>query len=35
MPPVPNCVTPDNDVSPLENFNRDSLGHDECNIHDE
>ena len=33
--PVPNCVTPDNDVSPLENFDRDALGNEECNRHDE
>ena len=34
-PPIPNCGTPDNDVSPLENFDRDSLGNEECNRHDE
>ena len=33
--PVPNCGTTDNDVSPLENFNRDSLRHEEYNRHDE
>ena len=32
---VPNCVTPNNDDLPLENFDRDSLGHEEYNRHDE
>ena len=27
--------TPDNDVSPLGNFDQDSLGNEECNRHDE
>ena len=34
-PPILNCGTPDNDVSPLENFDRHSLGNEECNKHDE
>ena len=34
-PSIPNCGTPDNDVSPLENFDQDSLGNEECNRHDE
>ena len=34
-PPIPNFVIPDNDVSPLENFDRVSLGYEECNRHDE
>ena len=34
-PSAPNCVTPDYNVSPLEHFDRDSLGNEDNNIHDE
>ena len=33
-PSAPNCVTPDYHVSPLEHFDRDSLGHEDNDRHD-
>ena len=34
-PPVPNCLTPDNNVLQLESIDRNSLKQEEYNRHDE